>query len=216
VHGQDSSFHASEQPEHGALHFTSQAGYSRSSDNNTYGDMHKALLEYPQTQQNVTAPPRNVGVKDKFWQTLGQLPSMQVMKELVENYFVEANWYFLVLERVYFNQLYKSWLDSREKGINHVHLQLQHFTPLLFQVLAVALQFLPLDSSCAKALSLRDLADADQLSNKYSTAGIELMQALGRHHPTIISVQHDVMRSLWLKNCSRGTESWYSLGDAIR
>ncbi|KAK9350568.1 hypothetical protein V1505DRAFT_318406 [Lipomyces doorenjongii] len=42
------------------------------------------------------------------------------------------------------------------------------------------------------------------------------MAILGRHNSTVTAVQHDLMRALWLKNCSRATESWHSLGNAIR
>ncbi|KAK9241894.1 hypothetical protein V1506DRAFT_465493 [Lipomyces tetrasporus] len=42
------------------------------------------------------------------------------------------------------------------------------------------------------------------------------MDILGRHNSTVTAVQHDLMRALWLKNCSRATESWHSLGNAIR
>jgi hypothetical protein len=39
---------------------------------------------------------------------------------------------------------------------------------------------------------------------------------LGRHRPTIVAVQHDFMRALWLKDCGRGTESWHALCNATR
>ncbi|KAK9372533.1 uncharacterized protein V1513DRAFT_460508 [Lipomyces chichibuensis] len=42
------------------------------------------------------------------------------------------------------------------------------------------------------------------------------MAILGRHNSTVTAVQHDLLRALWLKNCSRATESWHSLGNAIR
>ncbi|RDW68008.1 hypothetical protein BP6252_09404 [Coleophoma cylindrospora] len=203
-----------EQPEQASPDFTSQAGYSLSSSTNTYIDLQTSLL--PQTPLKQSPPLRNAGTLDKFREVLGLLPSKQITKELVSNYFVEANWYFLVLETFYFNQLHETWSESKNKGLNHMPLQMQHFTPLLCQVLAVSLQFLPLDRPCAEALRLENLEAADQLSYRYSAAGAELMSALGRHQSSVVAVQHDLMRSLWLKNRSRGTESWYALGDAIK
>ncbi|KIM99198.1 hypothetical protein OIDMADRAFT_166834 [Oidiodendron maius Zn] len=42
------------------------------------------------------------------------------------------------------------------------------------------------------------------------------MTILGRDSPTITAVQHDLMRALWLKNCSQGKKAWHILGGAIR
>ncbi|KAB8291667.1 hypothetical protein EYC80_006467 [Monilinia laxa] len=50
----------------------------------------------------------------------------------------------------------------------------------------------------------------------FSKIGMEIMSLLGRHSSTLIAIEHDLMRSGWLKNYSRGTEAWHLLGSAIR
>ncbi|KAL3419518.1 fungal specific transcription factor domain-containing protein [Phlyctema vagabunda] len=200
------------EPQHDGFNLTGQAGYSLNADN-SYTALQRSLLGSADTNAGTS---RHNSVGDSLKHILGQLPAKRTIKGLIDNYFEEANWYFLVLERVFFNELYSSWLESCEKDTRNEDIQLKHFPALLFQVLAVSLQFLPLNSPCGRALALGDLKTADQLSYKYSTAGLDIDKTFGRHPPSIVSVQHALMRSLWLKNCSRGIEAWYSLGDAIR
>jgi hypothetical protein len=176
------------------------------------------LLTAPATASRPLLPPCE---KDKFRNLVSQLPPHLVIIELVGSFFTEANWYFLVLERYYFDKLHSSWLVvsdivSKQGDLENLSPNLQYFPALLFQVLAVALQFLPPDTASARTLHLEDSTACDQLSEEYSRIGMDIMTLLGRHNSTLTAVQHDLMRALWLKNCSRGTESWYSLGNAIR
>ena len=166
---------------------------------------------------STSAPLPSPYTTDRLHSLVNQLPPRPVAEALVDVFFSEANWYFLVLERYYFNSLYSSWLaDTHIYDIGRLPLAEQCFPALFFQVLAVALQFLPLNTAVSKVLHLQDYNACDRLSEKYSSAGAEIMQLLGRHKPTLTAVQADLMRAVWLKNCSRGTESWYSMADAIR
>jgi len=160
-------------------------------------------------------------MEDRFRGLVKQLPSNTIAKELVDVFFSEANWYFGVLERHYFDKLHNSWHTVSgampTKGeFGNILRDLQYFPALLFQVLAVALQYLPPNTASARVLHLEDPAACDRLSQEYSRLGMDIMTLLGRHNSSLTAVQQDLMRALWLKNCSRGTESWYSLGDAIR
>lgn len=58
--------------------------------------------------------------------------------------------------------------------------------------------------------------DCDRLAHEYGKIGMEIMSLLGRHSSTLTAVEHDLLRSGWLKNYSRGTEAWHLLGSAIR
>ena len=160
-------------------------------------------------------------MEDRLRGLVKQLPSNIIAKELVDVFFSEANWYFGVLERHYFDKLHNAWYAVSDVmlpkgGFGNILRDLQYFPALLFQVLAVALQYLPPNTASAKALHLEDPAVCDRLSQEYSRLGMDIMALLGRHNSSLTAVQQDLMRALWLKNCSRGTESWYSLGDAIR
>ena len=131
------------------------------------------------------------------------------------------NCYFGILEKYYFEKLYNSWYTADDDMIRDGNFEcllpdLYHFPALLHQVLAVALQFLPPDMPTARISKVEDFRNNYRLSQKYSERGMEIMTLLGRHNPTIAAVEHDLMRSLWLKNCSRGKEAWHTLSSAIR
>ncbi|OQE07215.1 hypothetical protein PENVUL_c014G08674 [Penicillium vulpinum] len=150
-----------------------------------------------------------------------KLPPRLVMRELIDIYFTEANWYFAVLEQYYFEKLYNSWCSLNDYSTEHGQApdlppDLLHFPALLFHVFAVSLQFLSPETNCSRALGVDSFTARDHLSSKYSTSGVDIARIMGALDPTITAVQNDLMRALWLKNCSRGREAWHALGSAIR
>lgn len=152
---------------------------------------------------------------------IAELPTHPVTVELIEVYFSEINWFTYVLERHYFDKLYNSWTAVSEAickqgKIENLSHDMQYFPALLFQVLAVGLQFLPVDVASRTFPGIDDLSASEKLSFKYSETSMRIMTILGRHNPVVNAVETDLMRASWLKNCSRGTESWHSLGNAIR
>ncbi|ESZ93547.1 hypothetical protein SBOR_6089 [Sclerotinia borealis F-4128] len=161
------------------------------------------------------------GLRHKFLSLVIQLPSQSIISELIESFLLEVHWYFKILEEQYFITLLKSWQDIRntlsgQSDLGSISRDLQYFPALLFQVLAVSLQFLPPNTEASKVLHLDTLLDCDRLSHEYSKIGMEIMSLLGRHSSTLTAVEHDMMKSAWLKNYSRGSEAWHLLGSAIR
>lgn len=151
---------------------------------------------------------------------LSRLPPDRAIVELKDIYFSEANWYYQLLAPYYFDELLDKWQDTRN-GSSRFNLgqksrELQYFPALLFQVLAIALQFLPQGTAIAGFLHVESYENCDRLSLEYSTIGMQLIDILGRHNSTITGIEHDLARSAWLKNESRGKEAWYNLGNAIR
>ena len=160
-------------------------------------------------------------VLTKLSELSAMMPSQPITRALIDIYFLEANWYFAVLEKYYFERLYSSWcalsIESREpQQLTGLSQDLLCFPALIFQVLAVALQFSPLGIPCIQALGIDTLVQRDSLSSELSERGMEITRVVGKHEPAITSIQNDLMRALWLKNCSRGREAWHILGDAIR
>ncbi|CAG8947917.1 unnamed protein product [Penicillium salamii] len=156
-----------------------------------------------------------------FLDLCARLPQEAVTRELIETFFSEANWYFAVLEKHYFEKLYTSWsaLSSHlTAGVQPGGLppDLLHFPALIFQVLAVALQFSPLDLPCLQSLGVDDFASRDRLSGDFSERGVAIRRIIETNEPTLTTVQCDLMRALWLKNTSRGREAWHVLGAGIR
>ena len=150
-----------------------------------------------------------------------QLPSRSVTRDLIEIYFSEANWYFALLEKYYFEKLYNAWCTFYDHGMANGKFEglsndLLHFPALLLQVLAVALQFAHPTMPCVQALEVDGFIRRDRRSSDFSTRGMEIIRVAGRDDFAIITVQNDLMRALWLKNSSRGREAWQVLGSAIR
>ncbi|KAK5035458.1 hypothetical protein LTS07_002896 [Exophiala sideris] len=83
---------------------------------------------------------------------------------------------------------------------------------MLFQVLALAVQFLPREAPAFGLLSKNDLG----LCHSYSDTGIELLGSLGGQGSAVTVVQTHHLRSAWLKNLGRGVDAWHSIGNAIR
>lgn len=176
-------------------------------------------------QINVSHPTHRVNLTPQTIRNLTDLcamvPSQAVTEELIQVYFSEANWYFALLEKHYFERLYSSWYALHNYTGENLHSEqlsrdLLYFPALIFQVLAVALQFAPLDLPSVQALGADDLARRDCISSDFSTRGMDIARIVGGHDPSIVAVQNDIMRALWLKNSSRGREAWHMLGSAIR
>ncbi|KAI9741132.1 MAG: hypothetical protein M1834_002845 [Cirrosporium novae-zelandiae] len=205
--------------------FIDQIGYSAMSGSNVYMDLHQllkgetsGLLEHDSMYEG---PMHHTRLENKFWALAKELPPTPITRELIEVFFSDVNWFYCILERYYFNQLYTSWLDISDVAVDHANVgglsrELNHFLALLFQILAIALQFLSPDAAAAELLQVKDMTVRDRLGRQYSCIGMEIMTLLGRHHATLTSVQHDLLRGVWLKNCGRGTEAWHALGSAIR
>lgn len=175
-------------------------------------------LQAPSPTRASTLP---ASTMSHFSDLCAKLPPQPIARELIETYFSEANWYFAVLEKYYFEELYNSWCalsghPMKDLQFGSLPHDLLHFPELLFQVLAVALQFAPPDMSYVQVLGVDGFTRRDCLSSDFSTKGMEIVLIVGRDDPTITTVQNGLMRALWLKNSSRGREAWHVLGDAIR
>ena len=152
---------------------------------------------------------------------IDQFPAAHIVEDLVSIFFNEANWYFAVLDQYCFDQMHVVW-NSNAETISDVTLmstmrpELLQFSALLFQVCALALQFIPPSAHCGKLLGLTHRAAEEQLSKSYSEMGNSMLALLQLLPPSIISVQAHLMRCAWLKNSGFGAQSWDSIVMAVR
>lgn len=162
---------------------------------------------------------------------ISRLPPSSAIDALVQNFYEEADWYFTVLDQPYLDWQRREWDANgpREQLDFATSLHLiksnptkvgtrdwLYFPAVLFQVLAISLQFLPQDAAVRTTLSIQDVVSSDQLSTMYSDTGDEITTLLERHNSTVSAVLADFLRCTWLKNNGRGSESWFVLGGAIR
>ncbi|KAE8450529.1 hypothetical protein EG329_006260 [Mollisiaceae sp. DMI_Dod_QoI] len=211
-----------------AIDIAEQIGYSPLKGSNAFIELQYQLFKDETTGGLGLASTAEGTVKpeeweNRFWKVVGGLPSKPIIENLLDIFSSELNWYNAFFERYYLQQLYKSWQElvtgfavSKQPLLKNVSRDVLYFPALVFQVCAVALHFMPPDSPALKLLSVNEIGRRYHLSEKYSDQGMEIMDTLGRHRPTITAVQHDLIRALWLKDCGRGTESWHALSNSIR
>ncbi|GAB1194137.1 hypothetical protein APSETT444_003378 [Aspergillus pseudonomiae] len=140
----------------------------------------------------------------------------KVLQRLVKVFFEEVNWHYFILERFYFDDLFSRWQTTEMRPVEYLNdqelsIELQYFPALLFQVVALSLQFLPPEALALTQLSSKELCS----SYRYSELGDELVTVLGRHGVTLTAVLADFLRASWLKNFGRGIEAWHSAANAI-
>lgn len=210
------------------LGFAERIGYSPMVGSNVFVDMRQVLEEgterTPEDSDPISQSAQKKRANDRFWSLVEELPSQAIIDELVGFYFSEVNWYYPILERYYFQKLKNSWAEATRTGngemkqitLSELPRDLVYFPALLFQVLAIGLQFAPPEALAPKILKVESVTASDLLSRTFSDKGMAIMNILGRYHTTLAAVQHDFLRALWLKDCGRGSESWHSLGNAVR
>lgn len=148
-------------------------------------------------------PPSRTKLND----ALSRLPRLEVCQSLIQIYFDEANWYYTMLDRLYFEDSYRRWmLSCRTKEQTTRDREVMYFPALLFQVLALALDYVPPKSACECLLHSTGHREYDELSTRWVEAGEAVMLILGRRQPTVVSVQADLVRCAWLKNAGHGAE----------
>lgn len=173
--------------------------------------------EFRQITSAHNRPFRSSVLKTHAHTLISHLPSKPVLQRLVKVFFEEVNWHYFILERFYFDDLFSRWQTTEMRPVEYLHnqelsIELQYFPALLFQVVALSLQFLPPDALALPQLSSKELCS----SYRYSELGDELVTILGRHGVTLTAVLADFLRASWLKNFGRGIEAWHSAANAIR
>jgi len=163
----------------------------------------------------------NSGIREKYKSLIRQLPSKLIVENLVGTFFREVNHQYYPLDEGIFRDHLKDWNSLSFSTLNNAPLELsgdmQFFPALLFQCLALALQFQPLEYDPSLD-SLKYAVDMsfDDVASDYSQSGISIMALLGKRHATLITVQAGFLRTAFLKNYGMVPESWHSLSQTIR
>lgn len=177
-------------------------------------------------------PAASISSPSSYDDLAARLPSEAVVDDITSLFFAEADWYFSVLDQPYYDELYALWKCRNSSPANNVSSlprfvpdrpvfvqgndEITYFPALLFQILALTLNFLPNSCLSRDLLKLNDHTAADRLSKYYSDTGNEVMAVLGRVDAPITAVLADLLRCAWLKNSGLGMHSWHALSDAIR
>jgi hypothetical protein len=147
-----------------------------------------------------------------------QLPIKKIRRALIDTYFNECNWYFGLLERHYFDTWQAEWdvLDATSSSSTGLSMSCWRFTGLIFQLLAVALQFLEPQAHCTEMLDIVSDTSRVALSRRFSENAVQVFELAGRYGADLVGVHHSLLRAFWLKNAGCGKEAWFSVGESIR
>lgn len=140
---------------------------------------------------------------------------------LLETFFHEVNFHYYALDEGTFRDHLKNWnnlsFTTLNKGPQELPPDLQFFPALLFQTLAMALQFQPPEyDPSLDALKYAAGMSFDDLAADYSESGVGILSLLGKRNTTLITVQAGFVRTAYLKYSGMVAESWHSLSQTIR
>lgn len=202
-------------------------GYAKSNgNNNTTLGIFKKIEDYDADPSAlISNSPSNFtnhgGLREEYKSLIRQLPSKPFIEKLVTNYFQEVNYQYYPLDEGIFRDLLNSWNNLSFSTLNKGPLQLsgdlQFFPGLLFQILALALQFQPPDfDPSLDSLKYASAMSLDDLASDYSESGNRLVCLLGKRNITLVTVQAGFLRTQFMKNCGLIPESWHALSQTIR
>jgi hypothetical protein len=205
----------------------SSLGYVKGGENSTTTlAIFKRIEGYGANPSPVVAhaPPSTVdisGLREKYKTFIRQLPPKEYIQNLVATYFHEVNYQYYPLDEGIFRDHLQQWFDLSFSTLNDGPLGLSEdlrFLPaLLFQMLALALQYQP--SNYDRSLDCLKYAagmSLDNLASDYSESGMAISSLLGKRHTALTAVQAGFLRTTYLKNCGMVPESWHSLSQTIR
>lgn len=200
-----------------------RAGYSATPASKTFLRLDQESLHHALPSPSIASflTQSLKGHESSYMRLVAQLPVPEIVYALLEFFFNDVFWALLAVDKHHLEDIYRQWLitpvgEYTAGKAKTLQRELLHLPALLFQVLAQILHHLPPQHHAAKALGLINYSDCDRLSQKFYQIGSKLVSILGRHQPTLCSVEHDIVACSWLKDSSRGTEAWYSLGNAVR
>jgi len=206
----------------------SEFGYAKTngSNNTTLGVFNKIESHGPDfpVDSMMAIPVQSVDhsrLRDKYRTYIRLLPVKPLIDKLLETYFGSVNYHYYALDEGTFRDLYTDWQNISHamlnRGPQELTPDLQFFPALLFQTLALALQFQPPDyDPSLDALKYLAGMSFDDVASEYSESGHSIATLLGVRHNTLVKVQARFLRTSFLKNSGMIPESWHSLSSTIR
>jgi hypothetical protein len=160
-------------------------------------------------------------IRSEYYAYVRRLPHRKYCEVLFRHFFVDVNLINSALEETMFReQLDHWWSDAYgiilEKGPGDLPEDLRSFPALMFQVLAIALQSVPLSVTSLDELKFAPSQTFLELSREYSECGVAMAKLFVRASPTLSGVQHSFMRDWWLVNMGDLIEAWNHSGETVR
>jgi hypothetical protein len=169
----------------------------------------------------MTSDREQTGLREKYKNLIRQLPSKPYIDKLLVTFFREVNYQYYSIDEGIFRDHLQDWHNlpfaTINKGPSELPPDLQFFPALLFQCLALALQYQPLEyDQSLDALKYAGGMSFDDLASDYSESSLSILNLLGKRQTTLVTVQAGFLRTSYLKSVGMITESWHSLSSTIR
>ena len=168
------------------------------------------------------APQIRRKIRAEYYGYVRRLPSKMHCERLFKPFFANINDLNTALSEVIFReQSTRWWKNSYEtllrEGPESLPADLLYFPALLFQVLAVALQFLPAEYDVhINELKFSPSQTLGELSREYSDCGVALASLLKEQRPTLVGVQQNFLRDVWLASTGDLSQAWSHSGQTVK
>lgn len=203
----------------------SALGYANSNNHNSLSIFRKIVNhecdgKALRSSMTLDQPDYN-GLKERYKSLVRHLPAKNFVDQLLVTFFEEVNWHYSPVDKDFFMEQLQNWnkvsLSVLNRGPQDLPGDIRYFPALLFQVLALALQFQPPEyDPTLDSLKYVSEMSLDDLATYYSESGIATLSLLGKRDLNLVTIQAGFLRTCFLKHSGFITESWHSLGQTIR
>lgn len=151
-----------------------------------------------------------------------RLPPSSSCEVLFKLFFGGINSIHSSLDEVKFREQLNRWDElGRDIVLNQspesLPEELLHFPALLFQLLAVSLQYLPaLYHADLDKLKFCPSQTLDQLSAEYSDCAAALTLLVRHSRPSLVAIQQSLLKDWWLTNNGDLSQAWDHSGQTVR
>ncbi|VUC29004.1 unnamed protein product [Clonostachys rosea] len=165
--------------------------------------------------------PPNDSINRQYMGIIRELPSRRHIDILVQAFFRNVAWQYDIVDEARFASQLSQWRCLTHSQLKQAPASLpsdlRFFPALLFQVLAQALLFQPVqhDESLDDLKYAADMELSDRAAD-YSDAGHRLVMLFGKSELELTTVQALLMRACFEKTTGAVMEAWHTLGVAIR
>jgi hypothetical protein len=151
--------------------------------------------------------------RERYRSLIRQLPARTFVDKLVDIYFVDVNWQYCGLDRDVFDRQMAEWNNLSYSILTNggpmaLPPDLRAFPALLFQVLAIALLFLPSEPDVDfDSLKYAGNMTFEDLGMDYSESGMAILSLLGKRQMSVTTVLAGFLRASFLKYVAQVTEA---------
>ncbi len=158
----------------------------------------------------------------EYYSYVRRLPSKRHCDILFQRFFADINPINSPLDGSIFEEQLQRWWDLAyskllKGGLDELPEDIRCFPALIFQVLAVTLQFLPRsDETTIDELKFGPSQTIMELSKEYSDCGVSLAKIVGKARLSLVGVQHGSMRLWWLISIGNLMQAWAYTGQIVK